>query len=51
MLLITERLAENRKLKFVNLSWNLMTSSHSVEDEVLTIDDDDSDYPEGFRNN
>ena len=34
MLLLTECVAENRKLKFLNLSWNLMTSSYTVEDEI-----------------
>ena len=50
MLLLTECVAENRKLKFLNLSWNLMTSSHTVEDEILTIEDDDSDYTGGLGN-
>lgn len=41
MLLIAEALADNRQLKSVNLSWNLLTSSTNSDKHVLTIDDEE----------
>ena len=45
MLLLAEALADNRQLKSVNLSWNLLTSSTNSDKHVLTIDDEEENPP------